>query len=108
MSDELKPCPFCEGVAEILDAYGESWAVCTNEKCCASGPSRATSDGARTIWNRRTTPAPRAVVMPVVPVFVDNPSAYHFRQLVTLRDREWTDVIRAAGVDVGREHEPHM
>ena len=53
MSDELKPCPFCGGAPDMLDAMSESWALCTS--CHASGPARNRPVAAAKAWNTSAT-----------------------------------------------------
>lgn len=56
---ELKPCPFCGGVAKIskqnhreyLPTY---YARCTTYSCRIETPQKATEKEAIIIWNRRT------------------------------------------------------
>ena len=58
MTEQLKPCPFCAGPAEIIDAVNEAWAHCLDERCNGSGPMRPAPSRAIVAWNRRATPAP--------------------------------------------------
>lgn len=55
MSDELKPCPFCGGEAELLEAVGETWAHCMT---CGSSSAMFggidSADKAVAAWNART------------------------------------------------------
>lgn len=58
MSEELLPCPFCGGEAEILEAIVEFiykeigiYAIC--KKCRASTQYYKTKEEALTAWNRR-------------------------------------------------------
>lgn len=48
---ELLPCPFCCGVAELLNGGPENWFVrCTNCKCTTNDVQR---DAAVQLWHRR-------------------------------------------------------
>lgn len=56
MPNELKPCPFCGGKANI--DYGNGiyeifYVFC--EKCKTRNPNRLTREEAIKLWNRRTT-----------------------------------------------------
>ena len=52
-TEELKPCPFCGGEAEIVgDDYMEWIAECV--ECCASSMTYATEAEAVEAWNTRT------------------------------------------------------
>lgn len=53
MSNELKPCPFCGGNAEVTYAMGEYWARCP--RCRASGSMEQTEGLAIEAWSRRPT-----------------------------------------------------
>ncbi|MBR0150232.1 MAG: Lar family restriction alleviation protein [Synergistaceae bacterium] len=53
---ELKPCPFCGGVAQLLPAYHGSskvWRV-TCSRCLSSSPSNELPVIAINHWNKRT------------------------------------------------------
>lgn len=53
MRDELLPCPFCGGEAEIVRAVGETWVRCP---CGAIGPNIdgiGSDEEAAAAWNRR-------------------------------------------------------
>ena len=57
---ELKPCPFCNGIAEFKmkeNPFGDSHYVeCTNQDChCHTGYCNVPIQ-AQDIWNRRYTP----------------------------------------------------
>ena len=50
--EELKPCPFCGGEAQMLHAVGEWWAIC---KFCKATTEAHTNKGfAIVAWNART------------------------------------------------------
>lgn len=57
MSEELKPCPFCGGEAEIIifsAEYGTVTVGCANEECdIAMGKAFFTDEEAIRHWNRR-------------------------------------------------------
>ena len=54
MSEELKPCPFCEGVCLYLhQETEEQWLVVCLD-CGASGPYAASDKQAISAWNRRS------------------------------------------------------
>lgn len=48
---ELKPCPFCGGEAEIIEAFGDFAAMC--KECDAAAASADTESGAAKAWNKR-------------------------------------------------------
>ena len=54
MINELKPCPFCGGKAEIKTAASKicSWVKCT--VCGSEGPAYGDKGRAKEEWNRRT------------------------------------------------------
>ena len=56
MSEELKPCPFCGGKAEIIIFNTGTVTVgCTNEECdITMGKAFFTDEEAIRHWNRRT------------------------------------------------------
>lgn len=52
MSDELKPCPFCGGRAELYGSWQDSWIVeCV--KCHASTDDYKENFDAILAWNAR-------------------------------------------------------
>ena len=51
MSDELKPCPFCGGEAQLIEAMGEVWVRCT--ECNASAAMQNYPVDALAKWNTR-------------------------------------------------------
>ena len=58
MSEELKPCPFCGGEADLInnDYVYEKWfAGCHNGKCPVQPETyiHGTKDEAINAWNRR-------------------------------------------------------
>ena len=57
MSEELKPCPFCGGEADLREVTGGFFVVyCTNIKGCALNPTTLgyeTQEEAAEAWNRR-------------------------------------------------------
>ena len=61
MTDELKPCPFCGGPAEVRKgtcARRDAWTACCAETvdvdCCGSAdPTYFTEADAIAAWNRR-------------------------------------------------------
>lgn len=58
MNEELKPCPFCGGKAEIIifsAEYGTVTVGCTNEECdITMGKAFFSDEEAIQHWNRRT------------------------------------------------------
>ena len=70
MTDELKPCPFCGGPAEVrhvLRCGQDAWTACCDESvdpdCCGStDPTYFKKSDAIAAWNRRATPPPASVV----------------------------------------------
>lgn len=52
---ELKPCPFCGGVAELkmpgYEHYSPCWCKCT--RCGAEGPTKSSEFEAEKGWNER-------------------------------------------------------
>lgn len=61
MNEELKPCPFCGGEAEIIIfsvEYGTVTVGCTNEECdITMGKAFFTDKEAIQHWNRRVNKA---------------------------------------------------
>lgn len=59
MANELKPCPFCGGQANISwgNVYKVFYVFCT--KCKARHPNRLTRELAIECWNRRATDGER-------------------------------------------------
>ena len=54
MNEELKPCPFCGGKAEIIIEYGTVTVGCTNKECdITMGKAVFTDEEAIQHWNRR-------------------------------------------------------
>jgi Lar family restriction alleviation protein len=63
LNSELKPCPFCGGLASIYfdpegtrDTVGRHWAytvVC--DRCCATSGLMFSKEMAAEVWNRRAT-----------------------------------------------------
>jgi len=57
MNEELKPCPFCGGKAEIIifsAEYGTLTVGCTNEECdITMGKAFFSDEEAIQHWNRR-------------------------------------------------------
>lgn len=58
MTEELKPCPFCGGEAEIRDEHDHSWIA--HKGCPADLGGFETRVEAIVAWNRRTTLSGRA------------------------------------------------
>ena len=59
--NELRPCPFCGGQAEMCDRdIGDAphWVVC--RKCDVAGPRTGSREGAAMLWNRRRLQGPTA------------------------------------------------
>ena len=55
-TDELKPCPFCDGEDRLrfeVGGLGRAWVVC--ERCDAEGPGGDDKQDAAALWNTRTT-----------------------------------------------------
>ncbi len=54
MSEEIKPCPFCGGKAEmILHSNWYGYIECCNDECLACGPMGDTEKEAIQNWNQR-------------------------------------------------------
>ncbi|HJF65684.1 MAG TPA: Lar family restriction alleviation protein [Slackia equolifaciens] len=55
MNEELSPCPFCGGEAEMVtNRSGDNFVRCTNRQCAAkTGLHHENENGARLAWNRR-------------------------------------------------------
>ena len=53
--DELKPCPFCGGKAELYGVEDMVWAVCSNNNCCMAYPLAKFDEpeDATEAWNNR-------------------------------------------------------
>lgn len=51
---ELKPCPFCDGLASARGAAETHWIKCV--QCAAEGPWHKSSAAAVNAWNRRASP----------------------------------------------------
>ena len=56
MSDNLKPCPFCGGEAELVTnmQFDAVWCECQNDDCGAELIGQRTKIDAINNWNRRT------------------------------------------------------
>ena len=54
MSDELKPCPFCGGKAEIISGVGFFCVSCSF--CCGETNLYNTKQDAIYAWNKRAQP----------------------------------------------------
>jgi hypothetical protein len=52
MTEELKPCPFCESSAEAITYITESVVQCSNWDC-GIGATRKELEDAISVWNRR-------------------------------------------------------
>ena len=59
---ELKPCPFCGGVAKHSWPSGPCWIECA--KCFAVGPNNGdtTTEQNEAAWNNRTAPSETAAL----------------------------------------------
>lgn len=51
MGDELLPCPFCGGRAEIKEGHYTQYAMC--QKCDVMGPNLASREELADAWNTR-------------------------------------------------------
>lgn len=60
MSAELKPCPFCGGEAEPINASPFDGWHCRCKRCDIEGNEWLDEATAIRAWNRRATPAPGA------------------------------------------------
>lgn len=57
MSNELKPCPFCGGEAEIAQYYNiteDTYCICAGCTQCGATVEETDDDHASELWNRRT------------------------------------------------------
>lgn len=61
MKNELKPCPFCGGVAGDHDYGQEYWVKC--QECGAQSGSTSSRDAADTWWNIRPSLTQAAPVL---------------------------------------------
>ncbi|PHM54559.1 Lar family restriction alleviation protein [Xenorhabdus hominickii] len=53
MTDELKPCPFCDGESDVAEEYsGKYFIYCSECSVEQTEPSK-TEEEAITIWNQR-------------------------------------------------------
>ena len=59
MSDQLKPCPFCGGKAELWRAHAErtAWIACMSKCSVLVSKEHKTDAEAIAAWNRREIPA---------------------------------------------------
>ena len=54
MEAELKPCPFCGGVADLINTNSDNWVVCKNRSGCGCALGRyRTVEQAVAAWNER-------------------------------------------------------
>ena len=80
-TEELKPCPFCGGEAEIVgDDYMEWIAECV--ECCASSMTYATEAEAVEAWNTRAATTIGKVQVEVEPVLHGTLTAEQVRELI--------------------------
>ena len=54
MCEELKPCPFCGGKAELMEVNKSCWVECCS--CGAMANIRTVSQLAINKWNKRAQP----------------------------------------------------
>ena len=53
MDNQLKPCPFCDGEARVVESKTFLWIKCTNLPCLSESGGHKTRDEAVAAWNRR-------------------------------------------------------
>lgn len=51
--NELKPCPFCGGEAELVEVKWEEWFWVYCKRCSAETDAFASKEKAIGAWNRR-------------------------------------------------------
>ena len=82
-TDELKPCPFCGGEAEIVGDYYMEWiAECV--ECCASSMTYATEAEAVEAWNTRAATTIGKVQVEIEPVLQGTLTAEQVRKCVRI------------------------
>lgn len=83
MNEELKPCPFCGGEAEIIIfsvEYGTVTVGCTNEECdITMGKAFFTDKEAIQHWNRRVNKALSEIFETIID---EQPLAYDVDEVV--------------------------
>ena len=90
MSDELKPCPFCGGKAELLTIPEQNpfsnvrWSVRCTHFCCKQYPHISDHDAVEE-WNRRVSPPPQCDTQK--PMIVEY-KGYTAKIIGTTEDRE--------------------
>lgn len=101
MSEELKPCPFCDGEATLsFESEGARFAVyCFNGDCEVQPGtmSHETKKAARTAWNGNRLSSPR----------VEEVRREAFEEAAAIAEQPYSDAVMAFGPDepfaVGRK-----
>lgn len=94
MSDELKPCPFCGGKAEIISGVGFFCVSCSS--CCGETNLYNTEQDAIIAWNKRTQPT-------FTPDELDKECCLDFERIIDMRTGDQHAFIRIKGKDTKDE-----
>lgn len=94
MTDNLLPCPFCEG--NNVDCWNVGWWAVLCDDCDARGPAAQRQEAAIAAWNRRAQPDTQQLIN-VLDVAIARGEAlgyedddYH-EMYKRLTGKEWSD-----------------